>query len=232
MKWVVAGDRRVREQLARLLERAGHEVATCSLLDHALTAVNAGCDGLLLAPGAAWAATMDWLHETSLPARVPTVLVAPQCEAQLVLDAILAGARSVVLEMDAPEKILVAIESALESEPHSNPEARACSPMSATVAHSAADVFAALMDGRLAFCGEARHGSSLQLVLEEADGKPLRAEERRALELLLAGEPLKVIAYDLSLVVSSVWSLLDTARSKMRFRNRAELLTVMSALRS
>jgi DNA-binding NarL/FixJ family response regulator len=104
--------------------------------------------------------------------------------------------------------------------------------MSATVAHSAADVFAALMDGRLAFCGEARHGSSLQLVLEEADGKPLRAEERRALELLLAGEPLKVIAYDLSLVVSSVWSLLDVARSKMRFRNRAELLTVMSALRS
>ncbi len=81
MKWVVAGDRRVREQLARLLERAGHEVATCSLLDHALTAVNAGCDGLLLAPGAAWAAAMDWLHET-LPTRLPTVLVAPQCEAQ------------------------------------------------------------------------------------------------------------------------------------------------------
>jgi DNA-binding NarL/FixJ family response regulator len=117
MKWVVAGDLEVRERLARLLKRAGHDVATCSAFDHALSAVNAGCDGLLLAPGDAWTAAMEWLHETALPTRVPTVLVAPRCEAQLVLDAIIAGARSVVLEMDAPEKILVAIESALESEP-------------------------------------------------------------------------------------------------------------------
>ena len=50
------------------------------------------------------------------------------------------------------------------------------------------------MDGRLTFCGEARHGSSLQLVLEECEAKPSPPQERRALELLLAGEPLKVIA--------------------------------------
>lgn len=232
MRWVVAGDREICEKLERLLQRAGHEATTCGALEHVLSAADIGCDGLLLAPGQAWSAAMDWLHETSLPSRLPTVLVAPQCEAQLVLDAIIAGARSVVLEMDAPEKILVAIETALEREPTSNPQPQPCRPSSASVTHSAADVFAALMDGRLAFCAEARHGASLELVLEESDGKPLRAEERRALELLLAGEPLKVIACELSLVVSSVWSLLDAARSKMGFRNRAELLTVLSALRS
>ncbi len=232
MKWLLTGDGSTRDSLGHLLERAGHQVTVCAALDQVEAELAEGLDGLLVAPGDGWAAAVSLLRETLLPARVPTVLVSPACEAQFVLDAILAGARSVVLEMDAPEKILVAIESALAGEPTRAPEAAGAGRISEAVAHSAAEVFAALVEGRLTFCGEVRHGSSLQLVLEETDGRALGPKERRALELLLAGEPLKVIAQELSLVVSSVWSLLDVARTKMRFRNRSELLTVLSALRS
>jgi DNA-binding NarL/FixJ family response regulator len=238
MKWLVAGDVALRDELAGLLRRAGHVVTVATGLAEAAAALGGEpfggepFGGLLLAPGDGWDAAIEWLRESSLATRVPTVLVSRDCDARLVLDAILAGARSLVLELDAPEKVLVALESALQAEPHPRGAQSEASGLSAAVACSAAEVFAGLLDGRLAFCAEARQGSSLQIVLEETNGKPLRERERSALEMLLDGQPLKAIASDLGLVVSSVWSLLDVARAKMGFRHRAELLAVMSALRS
>ncbi|MBL8741604.1 MAG: hypothetical protein JNK04_10935 [Myxococcales bacterium] len=220
--------------MRRIISRGGHEaVAVQGLADVTAELEREMFAGLLLAPGADWAVAIAWLKEGGWAARLPIVLVARSCDAQYLLDAVVAGARSAVLESDAPEKILLALETAVRPAHRKNLESDGSNASSTEIPATTTEVLAGLMSGRLRFCAEARDGADLQLVLQEIHGaKPLRSLERRALDMLLAGDPLKVIASDLDMVVSSVWSLVDAARAKMGFRSRIELITVLSALQS
>jgi DNA-binding NarL/FixJ family response regulator len=220
----------VREELGELLSERGYEVRLAANVKELENELRSPPDVALLDVQLGPTSTVDWLAENDLCARVPVVLLSGTAELDEVVRGLAFGACDFVHKTDSPERLLLAVGDA---------RARARVPIDAVLAlerfrDSAtlpAEVCEALLARRLRCVAEIQHGGQRHVVLRETPGQtPPPARQVSIARRLVAAEPIKAIAAELAISEATVWSELGALQSALGFRDRFQLLRILTPL--
>jgi DNA-binding NarL/FixJ family response regulator len=218
---------RVREEITRALELAGHHVTATSDLDEARVKLATSYpDVALFDIRIGDRSALELLREPVLE-RCPVVLVSGAADLEEAITGLSLGAWDFVDKSAGVARMRIAVGEALRG-------ARKTRPLPPEAIHArlgAPDEIARhLVEGRARFVGAVDHDGSRHVIFERCVDEPLPARERRALAAMLKLTPIKAIAFDLGVSDVAAWTAVDRMLDRLGLASRIEALACLAPL--